>query len=253
LGIAAISYDNVEILQDFSERHGIRFALLADPDSAVIDAFGIRNTMVEKGSFGDGVPFPGTYIVDADGVVTEKIFEKSYRQRQSAETILLKTFGVGGGRRTEVESPQFKLAAYQSEDKLYPGNRFLITVEIELPDKMHLYAPGADPYRAVDLKLIDNPMLEENALKLPVPENIYLPVIEQEVPVYQNSVRLHREVTLSPRYRESSITVATELSYQTCDDEVCFPPAKMPLQFELEVAGFDTQRVAKELQHNPAK
>ena len=80
----------MEILQDFSERHGIRYALLADPDSAVIEAFGIRNTNVKKGSFGDGIPFPGTYVVDADGVVTEKIFEKSFRQRQSAETLLLK-------------------------------------------------------------------------------------------------------------------------------------------------------------------
>ena len=45
LGVAAISYDSVEVLSDFAQRRGITFPLLADDDSSVITEFGILNTV----------------------------------------------------------------------------------------------------------------------------------------------------------------------------------------------------------------
>ena len=42
IGVAAISYDPVDVLAEFAERRGITFPLLSDPDSATIEAFGIR-------------------------------------------------------------------------------------------------------------------------------------------------------------------------------------------------------------------
>ena len=36
LGVAAISYDSVEVLSDFAQRRGITFPLLADDDSSVL-------------------------------------------------------------------------------------------------------------------------------------------------------------------------------------------------------------------------
>jgi hypothetical protein len=117
LGVVAISYDSVAILRSFSERHGgIRFTMLSDPESEIIDAFGIRNTDHAEDSMGYGVPYPGTYIVDANGIVVEKFFAPDYRERFTADTILLKTFGIGGGTRIEAELPQFKLTAYPIQD-----------------------------------------------------------------------------------------------------------------------------------------
>ena len=49
IGVAAISYDSTEVLNDFAEKRGITFPLLSDKDSAVITEFGILNTVVAEG------------------------------------------------------------------------------------------------------------------------------------------------------------------------------------------------------------
>jgi len=250
LGVMAISYDSPEILQSFSERHGgIRFTMLSDPESKIINAFGIRNTDHAEGSMGYGIPYPGTYIVDTDGVVIEKFFAPDYRERFTADTILLKTFGVGDGARVEAELPQFRLAAYPVDDAVYRGNRIVLVADIELPPRMHLYAAGSD-YRPVDLSITDNPALVEGGLVVaPEPEILYLDVIDERVPVYHDSVRIEREVTLSPEYTESTIEIGAVLSYQTCDDEICYVPAQFPLTFQLDVLPLDGKRAPKEIRH----
>lgn len=248
LGVVAISYDSVEIIRHFSERMGgFRYSLLADSESEIIDAFGLRNTHVEKGHPWYGIAFPGTYIVDANGVVTEKFFSESYRQRITADTILIESIDADGKARIEASTPQFNLVAYASESRVYPGNHFGVAVEIELPEKMHLYAPGSKTYRGVELRLTENPMLMAGDMTLPEAETLFLPVIDEAVPVYTDKVRLFRRLTLSPRYQDSSIEVNAVLAYQTCDDEICFPPAELPLVFNLDVIQNDDVRVPEPL------
>jgi len=250
LGVVAISYDSVEIIRHFADRMGgFRYTLLADPESKIIDAFGIRNRYVEEGHAWFGVPYPGTYIVDENGVVKEKFFDKSYRQRTTADTILLKTFGIDGEPRIEGKLPQFNFTAYTSERQVYPGNHFAVLVDIELPEKMHLYAPGSESYRAVNLRLDPHPMLKEGALELPRPEKLFLPVIDETVAVYTGRVRIFRELAVSPAFKGSGIQVDTILSYQTCDDKICYPPSELPLSFKLDVLENDKQRVPEQLQY----
>jgi len=38
-----------------------------------------------------GVPYPGTFILDAKGVVVSRYFEDDYRERVSASDILLRS------------------------------------------------------------------------------------------------------------------------------------------------------------------
>jgi hypothetical protein len=250
LGVVAISYDSVAILNSFSERHGgVRYTMLSDPESEIINAFGIRNTDHAEGSMGYGIPYPGTYIVDVDGVVVEKFFAPDYRERFTADTILLKTFGVGGGQRVEAELPQFKLAAYPVEDAVYRGNRIVLVADIELPPRMHLYAAGSD-YRPVDLRIADNAALTQGELAIdPEPQILYLDVIDERVPVYHGKVRVQREIALSPEFPEPSVEIAAVLSYQTCDDEICYVPAEFPLTFELEVLPLDGKRAPQDIRH----
>jgi len=249
LGVVAISYDSVAILRSFSERHGgIRFTMLSDPESEIIDAFGIRNTDHAEDSMGYGVPYPGTYIVDANGIVVEKFFAPDYRERFTADTILLKTFGIGGGTRLEAELPQFKLTAYPIQDAVRRGNRIVLVADIELPPRMHLYAAGSD-YVPVDLKISGHASLSQGKLVVPEPEILYLDVIDERVPVYLDTVRIQREVTLSTEFTESAIDIASVLSYQTCDDEICYVPAEFPLNFKLDVLPLDGIRAPEDIRH----
>ena len=249
LGVVTISYDTVEILNSFSSRvGGLRFPTLADPDSEIIEAFGIRNPNPEPGSRADGMAFPGSYIVDANGVVQEKFFEQDHRIRTTHETVLLKTVGVGGGRRTEVQLPQFDFVAYASQDEIARGNEISLIVDVALPDRMHLYAPGSD-YTAVDLQIPASPMLRIGPLELPEAEMLYLEPIDETVPVYHDSARIQRTFTLAPAYEEPTLVLDAVLVYQTCDDEICFPPDEYAFTFEFDVMAQDRQRAPEAIQH----
>ena len=74
LGLAAISYDSVEVLKNFADRKHITFPLLSDPESRIIRAFGILNETVKPGTPQFGIPNPGTYVVNAKGTVVAKYF-----------------------------------------------------------------------------------------------------------------------------------------------------------------------------------
>lgn len=60
----------------------IDFPLLADPESAVIHRYGLRNPE------GRGWPHPAVYVIDRSGRVRWKFVETDYRIRPSNEEIL---------------------------------------------------------------------------------------------------------------------------------------------------------------------
>ena len=84
--VVAISYDSEEILKRFAEKSAIVFPLLADPGSKTIDAYGIRNR--EAPARWNGIPHPGTFIIDRAGVIRAKLFLESYRDRHPAEAVI---------------------------------------------------------------------------------------------------------------------------------------------------------------------
>lgn len=86
--VASISYDSADILKSFDEQFEITFDLLSDPDSQIIDAFGIRNEDQKPGTAGDGIPHPGIMVFDANGSLVAKFAEKSYRKRPKIDDVL---------------------------------------------------------------------------------------------------------------------------------------------------------------------
>ncbi len=85
--VVAISYDDQKILQAFAEQREIEYPLLSDSDSKVIDKFKIRNEEVKGGRI-DGVPYPGTFVIDTNGKVVAKLFHEGYRKRHAAADII---------------------------------------------------------------------------------------------------------------------------------------------------------------------
>ena len=61
--VVGISYDSVDVLAKFTKKHKITLPLLSDPDSKVIDAYGVRNERARDRQA--GIPNPITMIVDA--------------------------------------------------------------------------------------------------------------------------------------------------------------------------------------------
>jgi peroxiredoxin len=90
--VVGISYDSVEVLKGFADRQKITFPLLSDADSKAIVAYALRNKETAGKKFGkvdlDGVPYPGTVLVGADGVVRAKLFVDGYKDRHSVAELV---------------------------------------------------------------------------------------------------------------------------------------------------------------------
>ena len=129
LGVAAMSYDSVECLKDFAARRKITYPLLSDPESKIIRAFGILNEIdYPVGNFAHGVPFPGTYVADAKGVIQSKFFEKAYAERRTAASILATAGDPASEAAAEIRNDQFVLKTSASNALAGSGRLLCNTV-----------------------------------------------------------------------------------------------------------------------------
>jgi peroxiredoxin len=92
VAVVGISYDSVDILKKFADRSKITFPLLADTESKTIVAYSIKNAETVGKKYGkidlDGVPYPGTYLVDQGGTIRAKLFVNGYRERHSVAELV---------------------------------------------------------------------------------------------------------------------------------------------------------------------
>lgn len=82
-----ITYDAPELLASFSADKSLTYTFLSDPDSAMIDAYGLRNEDMPAGSRFDGVPHPAIIYIKADGEVAGVQKEEGYKTRPPTEGI----------------------------------------------------------------------------------------------------------------------------------------------------------------------
>lgn len=86
--IAAISYDSVKLLKEVQEDQEIGFPLLHDENVKHVNALGIRNLDYEPGHRVYGIPYPGIFLVDSNGVIKHKFAEERYQDRPNFEGVL---------------------------------------------------------------------------------------------------------------------------------------------------------------------
>ena len=268
IGVAAISYDSVDLLADFAEARGITFTLLSDTDSAVITEYGIRNTVADElaegdsddpvlladeeqvgGSYAVGTPYPGTFILDADHRVTARHFEKSYRERNTTANVMLQLeLDVGQVNALTGSPRELTYTIYPSDTKVARGSRFSIAVSVEPKTDMHVYAPGAEKngYRVVGLKLNSNPSFAFQPVEYPESEIYYFEPLDEHVPVYQAPFTLLQEVVVDASGDSvdllnslDELTLTGSFEYQACDHEICYLPASVPLSFTFDIVGRD--------------
>ena len=276
IGVAAISYDSVEVVADFAKRRGITFPLLADSDSSVISNFGILNTVAAEGvgdnaddpsvkadvaryvsAFGAnpmivGTPYPGTFMVDGDGKVTSRFFEEFYRERNTTTNVMLKLgMGLSPIAAVEGETAHLKFTAYPSNTSVTVGTRFSLALDVTPGPKMHVYAPGAEEkgYRVIGFNLDQPEIARIEPVSYPESEIYYFEPLDEHVPVYQEKFTILQEVVMNGDARAEEVmstldalTLTGTLDYQACDDAICFLPQSIPVSFTVDLEMPDRQR-----------
>jgi hypothetical protein len=256
IGLVAISYDSVAILHNFAERRGIHFPMLSDAGSKIIRSAGLLNETIPHESPFFGIPNPGTFILDAKGVVTAKYFEDDYRERFTAADILTKQFNMTpSSGRHEVIGKQLTAVASSSNYVVRAGQRVALVLDVELKPKMHVYAPGVEGYIPIAWKMKESPAFAVHDVTLPPSKMLHLPAINETVPVYQGKFRIERDITIAAEGKvkplvdgEGQFLVEGTLQYQACDDRMCYVPQELKVGWTFQLEGLDRERVPAELQ-----
>ncbi len=254
--LAGISYDSVEILKYFSDRRKIDFPLLSDPESKIIRMYQVLNSAAMGPNA--GMARPGYFFIDPEGMIREKFFEAKYRERLTGNTVLSKIFPELGEEVTDtVEAPHLQLSVGQSDRVAVPGNLVTLTAEVRLPPDVHVYAPGIKGYKTVKLVVDPLPDFELRQASYPAAKILYLPAIKERVPVFEGAFRIRQQLKVNSMAEFSSalgadgkkVTVKGKLEYQACDSKICFLPATVPVEWQLQIEPLDRQRAPEDIRH----
>jgi hypothetical protein len=245
VALYALSYDEVDALADYARANSIGLNLLADPDSEVITRFGILNTEIASDDHPwFGIPYPGSYVIDADGTVTHKFFEQTLEFRASADDLLRAATGA------EVELPPLTASPEAvSFDVFFDGPVMQggvvrdLLVRFAVPEGKHLYGePAPDAMVATSVTVDPQPGLVARAARFPptvahtlADSGETLQVFEGEVTIRIPITHLSRSLTTLD---DGSVVqrVTGTVRWQACDDHTCELPASEPFSIDIPAA-----------------
>jgi peroxiredoxin len=240
-GLVAVSYDSVETLKTFADKHAITFPLLSDQGSKTIAAWGILNRSATGRAA--GVPHPGTFIVDERGVIRSRFFEREYQERSTAASVLTRVGLNAGGEVREIAAAQATFRLSASDSTVAPGQRLTLRIDVTPGPRMHIYAPGQQGYIPIALTLDATPDVRiAHPISYPAPGTYYFAPLKETVKVYEQPFRLLQDVTLAltPALRKratagETLRLSGSLEYQACDDKVCYRPQTLPVEWSMRL------------------
>ena len=205
-----------------------------------------------------GFARPGYFFIDTKGIIREKFFEARYRERLTGNSIIAKLFPELGEEVTEtVEAPHIQVALEQSDRTGVPGTRITLAAKVQLPADVHVYAPGAQGYKPINLVIDPMPEVELKPAIYPQSKTLFLPAIKERTPVFEGTFRISQDVKVSSSMGFAGslgndgkiLTITGKLDYQACDSTKCYMPASVPVKWQLQVFPLDRVRAPAEIRH----
>ena len=148
----------------------------------------------------------------------------------------------GAARAISKSTRHLAFTATLAPDIVTPGTKMSLAVDVRPKKGMHVYAPGT-MYRPVAIAIEPNSALQIHETIYPPPTSYHFRPLNEDVLVYETPFRLTIEITpgWTPRQREilrtqDRLTIKGQLTYQACDDKVCFLPASVPFEWGVRIA-----------------
>ena len=134
------------------------------------------------------------------------------------------------------KTPHLSFTAALSPDVARPGGRLSLVVNVVPNKRVHVYAPGTK-YRAVTVRLDKHALLKMSPTVYPKPSFYVFKPLKEQVLVYSDPFKLTMNIAVGAvTPRKGPLKITGTLSYQACDDRVCYLPESVPLEWNLAVA-----------------
>lgn len=260
----AISYDDEKTLREFADAQSIPYPLLSDIDSEVIENYGILNTEVSKDdAFLHGIPFPGAYVTDANGVVVAKFFHDTYKKRDSAETFIDAAVGNihqhADAPSAEGGQPELKITAFVhgGSGSIRQGIIRKLVVRFDLADGLHIYSrPVPDGMVATELKVSGPVGFIAQEIVWPKPQLLDTEFTDKDLYVWSGTtdivIPFYADGDLVSETRPldvEEINIELSIRYQACTSTECLLPRTETLHLTLNTDVIDVPKLKMHLGH----
>ena len=155
----------------------------------------------------------------------------------SMHALLVAAFVLAQGLLPAKPSPQHAtFAASASVDAVAPGGATTLWVDVAPHRSVHIYAAGATHIQPVAHLVTPN--------RTVTPGNVYYTKTDLataqgsigDVPAYGKPFRIALPVTVAKSARAGDrLTVNGVVTYQACDDRLCYPASTMPVTWSIAV------------------
>jgi hypothetical protein len=210
--------------------------MLSDKGSVVIRKYGILNTNIPEGHPFFGIPFPGDYLIGADGTVRDKHFLANYETRPAASEILLKNFGVAAGAPgLTIAAGDVRVSVTLSSSRAVPGRELGVSAAFEIPSGWHLYGrPLPDNYVATSIEF-DPETVSAQSFDFPKATPLEFKSLGETLPVYSGSIHAVGRILIKSRLKPGEYKLKGTLRFQECSDQICKLPQQIPFEVPLTI------------------
>jgi hypothetical protein len=224
----------------------------------VIRKYGILNEQIgDGGALLEGIPYPGVYVTDEQGIVVAKFFHDTYKKRDSPELLIDAALGEiqldAEAPSAAGSDPQVRITAtfHGGGGTIRQGIRREVVVRFDLDPGIHLYGePVPEGMVPTSVEVQGPPGLVIEEAIFPPTETLRLESVgatlhtwshrlDVRVPVYAVGELASECRPLDAEAAEIEVKVR----YQACNAEVCLLPASEDFRLKLPLDVVDVPRL----------
>ena len=146
------------------------------------------------------------------------------------------------GQQPPLRPMLLDVASHLSVERVKAGEIFTVTLDLTPAPRMHVYAPTVVDYKPIAFSVRPQPGLIVRGVSYPPAEKYFYAPLKQTIDVYQKPFHVVQELALdaSPAGRAAlrgapTLTLQGALSYQACDDKICYPPRTVPMTWTVAI------------------
>src|SRR4030043_136075 len=128
----------------------------------------------------------------------------------------------------QADEPIVTVKVVPSAELFSPGQSYPLTLEIAIRSPFHINAdiPSEDYLIGTTVNFQSVPGVTFGKIAFPLAEMRRFSFSENPLAVYEGTVRVSAEVALAADFKGSEVAIEGTVSYQTCNDQSCLPPAE---------------------------
>lgn len=145
----------------------------------------------------------------------------------------LPAFADGPGfYTTNPQFPNIEILHDFPPDPVSPGGVLKGEIMVKIPEGWHVYAPGVEKYRKLNVEKGEGPLSE---VRFHYPEGQIMDVVGEQVPVYDGIVSIAVEGKIREDAEAGKTVWRPLVSWQSCSDNLCLAPESRTLEIHLTI------------------